>query len=220
MTAPKPCGREWLGEFLQIAPVNTSMNGTTLRHSRISVTCFGRLAISVKFNDLTQQRFGRLRVIGRAGTDKWGGSTWNTLCDCGGKKVVPGSNLRGGHTQSCGCLHREYLQGKRKLGNPARNQILLAYQSSPKGWNLSEARFDELTQQNCRYCGAPPANRQKSKTSVFIYNGIDRIDSTRGYEEGNVAPCCKLCNRAKSDLSVTKFIAWAKRVVQRARKRN
>ena len=173
----------------------------------------------MRFEDLTKRRFGRLLVVGRAGTDKWGGSTWHTVCDCGGKKVVPGSNLRGGHTRSCGCLHREYLERKRKPGNAARNQVLLAYKSSPKGWSLSDVRFDELTSQNCCYCGHPPANRHKSATSIFVYNGIDRIQSNRGYEEGNVAPCCKVCNRAKSDMSVAEFLAWARLVVRQARKK-
>lgn len=42
----------------------------------------------------------------------------------------------------------------------------------------------------CSYCGfgLPKAG-----------SGLDRIDSTRGYEPGNVTPCCKDCNYAKHE---------------------
>lgn len=30
--------------------------------------------------------------------------------------------------------------------------------------------------------------------------GLDRIDNTRGYESGNVVPCCGVCNLTRSDL--------------------
>ena len=57
--------------------------------------------------DLTGQRFNRLSVISRAGTDKRGEARWECLCDCGNKTVVLGSHLRRGETQSCGCFAKE-----------------------------------------------------------------------------------------------------------------
>jgi len=53
--------------------------------------------------DLTGQRFGRLLVIERAGSNKNGEATWDCLCDCGKAKVVLGTLLRRGATRSCGC---------------------------------------------------------------------------------------------------------------------
>jgi hypothetical protein len=46
----------------------------------------------------------------------------------------------------------------------------------------------------------------------YVYNGIDRLDSSRGYEMGNVVPCCKQCNWAKNDIPYDEFLDWIKRV--------
>jgi hypothetical protein len=57
--------------------------------------------------DLTGKRFGRLNVIARANTDKWGCEKWFCRCDCGSEKAVRSNALSAGHTMSCGCLQKE-----------------------------------------------------------------------------------------------------------------
>lgn len=57
--------------------------------------------------DLVGQKFGRLLVVSRAGSDKRGEALWECECDCGVVTVVLGSNLRTGHTRSCGCYNDE-----------------------------------------------------------------------------------------------------------------
>ena len=52
------------------------------------------------------------------------------------------------------------------------------------GFNLTEAHFEELENSICVYCGDPAT-------------GFDRIDSSKGYLDNNVAPCCKVCNTMK-----------------------
>lgn len=37
-------------------------------------------------------------------------------------------------------------------------------------------------------------------------HGIDRLDSSKGYETGNVVPCCVTCNRMKLRMTETKFL--------------
>jgi hypothetical protein len=59
-----------------------------------------------KFIDLTGKRFGRLIVIKRIGT-KRGQAYWECLCDCGNYKNAVASDLKDGHTKSCGCLNKE-----------------------------------------------------------------------------------------------------------------
>jgi hypothetical protein len=57
-----------------------------------------------KFVDRTDQRFGRLVVLSRYGTNALGKVTWECLCDCGAVTVVPSGSLVTGNTTSCGCL--------------------------------------------------------------------------------------------------------------------
>ncbi len=56
---------------------------------------------------LEQQRFGKLLVVSKSGTDKRGCILWECLCDCGKTTIVNGAKLKNGHTRSCGCLARD-----------------------------------------------------------------------------------------------------------------
>lgn len=62
-----------------------------------------------KFKDLTGQRFSRLLVLERKGSNKSGCARWSCLCDCGKETVADMHNLTNGYTRSCGCLKRESL---------------------------------------------------------------------------------------------------------------
>ena len=46
----------------------------------------------------------------------------------------------------------------------------------------------------------------------YTYNGIDRVDNTRGYTLDNVVPCCFKCNRAKDTMTKEEFLEWVGRV--------
>lgn len=56
-----------------------------------------------EFLDISGQRFGKLVAKERVGTIG-SRSMWRCQCDCGNTSIVSVSNLRNGHTQSCGCL--------------------------------------------------------------------------------------------------------------------
>ncbi len=70
-----------------------------------------------KLVDLTGQRFGRLTVLQRAGTDKRGHTLWLCRCACGNETVVLAPSLRRGATQSCGCLFSEMRRNKMAAQN-------------------------------------------------------------------------------------------------------
>lgn len=61
----------------------------------------------MKLKDLTGERFGRLVVVERVGSNKQHRATWKCVCDCGAVATVVGSSLLSGCTKSCGCLHNE-----------------------------------------------------------------------------------------------------------------
>lgn len=56
-----------------------------------------------RFKNLIGQRFGRLKVISFAGSDKYGGSFFNCNCDCGNTKTIRSACLIRRKTESCGC---------------------------------------------------------------------------------------------------------------------
>jgi hypothetical protein len=66
------------------------------------------------------ERFGRWTVKEHAGSRD--GALWRAACDCGTERVVSGSSLRNGESQSCGCLGRE----KAAERNRARPKVVHA----------------------------------------------------------------------------------------------
>jgi len=161
-------------------------------------------------------KYGRLTVIERAGQTKQEEAAWLCRCQCGKELVVSGQNLRSGNTKSCGCLHDE--MASLPYGQAAFNTLWSRYEKDArkrgKSWGLSRVQFRELTQGNCHYCGSPPAQvtGRTRGTGKYIYNGIDRIDNEEGYTEGNVVPCCGVCNRMKMGDSIDEFLSQIRRM--------
>ncbi len=60
--------------------------------------------------DLTQQRFGRLIAIEETEQRRSKSVCWLCKCDCGKHSLVSCTDLRSGHTQSCGCFRSERLK--------------------------------------------------------------------------------------------------------------
>lgn len=138
---------------------------------------------------------------------------WKCLCKCGNTLVVPGYHLKQGQA-SCGCI--KVL--KHKKGVSGLNNLLRIYKTNAfkrgLSFKLSLKKFKKLTQGNCFYCGTVPGNISITKPSInkkldvhktYLYNGIDRIDSSKGYEKGNVVSCCKWCNIAKWNKNQKEF---------------
>lgn len=61
--------------------------------------------------DLSGQRFGRLTVLKRNGSDSSKGAMWDCRCDCGVVKNVSAHALKSGNTKSCGCIRLETPNG-------------------------------------------------------------------------------------------------------------
>lgn len=167
----------------------------------------------MKLIDLTEKKFGSLTVIKRSyPNSKSGQPRWLCQCSCGKEKVIDGGNLRSGNSRGCGCLHR-LSPG---LANMRERINCYKKNAERKGleYSLTEEQFKEITQKDCHYCGAKPNNICNSKNSfgAYIYNGLDRIDNTKGYTIDNIVPCCIVCNNAKSKLTVQEFQDWNERV--------
>lgn len=60
------------------------------------------------------EKFGRLTVIDKIGTNKFGKTLFRCKCDCGNDCVAIYSSLISGHTISCGCIHSK-MNAKIKL---------------------------------------------------------------------------------------------------------
>lgn len=181
-------------------------------------------------NYLAGLRFGRLIVIGvyepGSRIDKIIQPTVLCRCDCGTEKRISVNSLRAGTTISCGCFRKEnsakmgtefgreggLMQREYQPVESSARDLYAKYMKRRPG-NLLFEDFFRLTQLSCYYCGKEPdqitISSSQRKTHPdgcqFIYNGLDRIDSTKGYDIDNVVPCCGTCNFMKRDLDTKDF---------------
>lgn len=50
------------------------------------------------------------------------------------------------------------------------------------------------------------SERRKTLDKIIKVNGIDRLDSEKGYVKENCVPCCWDCNRMKQTLTEQQFL--------------
>ena len=98
--------------------------------------------------------------------------------------------------------------------NAPRNCVKSNYITGAKNRNLefllSDEQFDKLIFSNCYFCGSEPREYQSdlhfNKTDIsFKRNGIDRLDSSKGYTYENTVSCCAKCNLMKMTLHSNEF---------------
>jgi hypothetical protein len=165
------------------------------------------------------QTINRLTVEGLAYRDKRHRKFYDFLCACGTRKTLNGALVVSGNTKSCGCLSVERKLAQRLPNDRGMiNQIILQAKRHARSrglvWELSFTFVDSAVRKPCDYCGDPAGNIKINRHNPegFRYNGLDRVDSSLGYLETNVVPCCWRCNYAKGDMPLDEFRAWAKRL--------
>ena len=163
-------------------------------------------------------KFNYLTIIKYSHQDKRWRRFYLCKCNCGKEKIIQGSLMISGNTKSCGCLRKEVRQLSRLPNDLAvKRQIIFGYKRHAKdrniSYNISENDFIKLLSKDCYYCGLIPSNIRKTKNHTgFVYSGIDRVDSNKGYTKENCVACCEQCNKAKSNITKDEFAKWIKRV--------
>lgn len=210
------CGNEYVSDLGALVDGRVKSCGCLRSMTQAERAITGQARIGRPIADKTGRRFGKLVVLGLAGM-KDSHAQWLCRCDCGNEPIIVSGNLR--KAVGCGC-EQGVPRIVRAPGETARLRVLQGYQKNARKrglvWELSDEDFDSLTSSNCHYCGQPPSTvyrAGKYEGGTFTYNGLDRRDSSVGYVRENVLPCCRFCNRAKSDMSYEDFMVWTLRLV-------
>jgi len=171
--------------------------------------------------DLTGQTFGKLTVVrklDRAETIR-SEAMFECLCLCGQKSIVAGYKLRTGQSQCSDCY-----RSRPSTDAAVVTQIIASYKYQGEKrclvFSLSRDEVCILLFAPCFYCGCKPTDAVRPNYSRvgrdrrhgLSYNGIDRRDNTVGYILSNVVSCCRICNRAKNELSYAEFVDWIRKV--------
>jgi 5-methylcytosine-specific restriction endonuclease McrA len=190
-----------------------------------SVKSCGCLKHSSKSSLKAGEKVNRLILI------EYLGGRWRCKCECGKEVIVLTKSLNSGNTKSCGCLNLEIatknvlkLVDKVRKYDPkiatARRIWKKIYYNRDKVFGIESLTFEEfmdISQKNCFYCGIAPFHKYNyfskaissqfaKDNGEFIYNGLDRIDSSKYHTIDNVVPCCFNCNTAKNNLTTEKFL--------------
>lgn len=90
-----------------------------------------------------------------------------------------------------GCSYKQYEQGAISRG---------------KSFEISQELFENIRIQECYLCGKQNSAQHK--------NGIDRVDNSKGYIEGNIMSCCWDCNGMKRHYSFDDLFAKMSKIYE------
>lgn len=177
---------------------------------------------NINIDEYLGKKFGMLTIIKFLHFKEYKNSrqpVYKCLCECGNTTESGLWNLKRPNISSCGC----FLSKSRSFENGVAsfNALFSAYRDSARkrghSFSISKEYFKNIVDSDCEYCGSNPSNihTTKNNTGDYVYNGIDRVDNSIGYKEGNCVACCIICNRAKSTLSLEDFKNWISKLVKK-----
>lgn len=180
--------------------------------------------------EMVNKRYGKLVVVSKNGTTPAGHTTWNCLCDCGNIVVRTGTSIRRSKNSSCGCYsiygaNSPCWKGVGEISAAWFDaKVRRAADGSKGGRKIKEVNvsleylWDLFLEQDrkCIYSGII-LTFPKLSTSQSISKStasLDRIDSDKGYIEGNVQWVHKHINIMKNAYSQEHFINMCKLVAE------
>ncbi len=150
--------------------------------------------------DLKGQRFGRWLVLEETGKDKRGAILWLCRCDCGIESIVVGTNLRNGHSKSCGCYIREKLSkivpGKIIIENLTGFRICTKCKEK---FSLTEEYFHKVNKvksglnSTCKIC------RRMQLEQYYRDNREEILERDRKYRKDNKEKLIELQKKRYND---------------------
>lgn len=155
-----------------------------------------------KCPDLVGKRFGKRVVLGLAVRGNTNHRRWCVRCDCGSEFTCLERDLRrNGPCRKCSPGLKAPRPNKRKRPFEAQYNAWIGHARYVV--SITYEQFLEFTKiPDCHYCGAPVhwmkhGLKGSKKTTA---SNLDRKDSTKPYEIGNVVVCCRRCNIGKNTL--------------------
>ena len=150
--------------------------------------------MSKKSQDLTGLPFGYYTAIRQDGCNSKGVPYWLCRCRCGNERRVLVYHLLDGHTQSCGCLHREQIASLNKTHGCAQktwynvyNQMMVrcGHREGGKECDLRNYRDRGITV--CELWQKSPLAFGDWLFAQGWHKGleIDRYDNNKGYSPEN-----------------------------------
>lgn len=152
---------------------------------------------------------------------------WECRCQCGKMTIVRTSDLTSQKVKSCGCYHSEtsrenvkkshskYPRGYNNIGDiPSKYISQIKHRAFVKHREYSVSTqylWDLFLKQNqkCSLTGLNIGFEKMGNTA-----SLDRIDSSKGYVEGNVQWVHKDINNIKQDFSLKDLLNYCELIIK------
>ena len=222
--------QKYLNEKINVREIS-KISGWSYTYIQVKIRKFG-IERPRKYKNLIGQKFNKLLVLSenRIENNK---TYWNCVCDCGNEKITHTSLLTQDKCKSCGCSRHDESYNREPNREYAIIKRLYSHMIKKRSkkmnfeYDININEFEKIIKSNCYYCGLENSNfasdrlysvingkeyKYNISDIIFRFNGIDRIDSNKGYLMDNVVPCCRYCNSAKNDMSVIDFKKFISRI--------
>jgi hypothetical protein len=135
------------------------------------------------------QRFGRLVVLERKGSDIFSKALWECKCDCGKTTQTTTSLLRSGKTKSCGCLVIDSGKARATHGMSRTNDYAIWAGMLDRCYNDKSASYPRYGGRGITVCDAWRESFETFHKDMgprpSINHSIDRRKNNEGYHPDN-----------------------------------
>lgn len=146
-----------------------------------------------RFKDEMNNVYGRLTVIDM-GKVRRKAISWVCLCSCGNITTVLGVDLRRGHVQSCGCLHKE-IAARNTFGNASIIDLRTKHELYATWKGMLERCYNKNHKAYKYYGGKGIIVCERWKNDFWVFandvgkrpknHSLDRKDGNKNYEPDN-----------------------------------
>lgn len=153
--------------------------------------------MTFRSENLANKKFGMWTVLNYAGNSKW-----SCICECGKKSLVTKTHLKSGHSQSCGCLHKEKIKKLKTIHNEYGSPEYITWQNMKKRClDIKQKHYKDYGGRGIKVC-----DRWLESFENFLEDmgkrpsnkfSIERINNNGNYEPSN----CKWATQEEQKLN-------------------
>lgn len=176
-----------------------------------------------KKHDLSGQKFNRLKVLYPVSSTRSGMPRWACLCDCGNLCDAATKHLLSGKWKSCGCLKKDICGPKHPQwggvgelsGDAWSNIVTHSLQRTEVSITIDKQYAWDLFLKQNRKCALSEVPLTFGTRGGYKRTAsLDRIDSSLGYDEGDVQWVHKDVNKMKNIFEQNYFIQMCKNIAE------